>query len=148
MKRTTLILLVSMFLLPCPAVAHQETESCRKEMLYENHNEVDPVTLSVRVISGRVIDMDRVPVPGACVGVFTLDGKIVSTTTTNDQGYFKTAPMPHGSYRLVAKFDGFCVANVPLRVVRWPLGGLLIRRRIIIHIQPVRMHHCSYGDYK
>jgi hypothetical protein len=92
--------------------------------------------------------MDRVPVPGACVGLFMPDGKILSTTTTNDQGYFKIAPVSPGSYRLVAKFNGFCVANVPLSIVRWPLGGLLIGRRIIIHIQPVRMHHCSYGDYK
>lgn len=148
MKRTRLFALIYLILLLCTASGHQASEPCGNQMIYENHNQVDPVALSVRVISGKVMDMDRIPVPGACIGVFTTEGELVSTTATDDEGRFQIAQVSQGAYRLVAKFDGFCVANVPLHVVQWPRGGVLARKRIVLHMQPVRVHHCSYGDYK
>ena len=148
MKRTRVFALIYLVLLFCTASGQQAPDVCGTQMTYENHNQVDPVPLSVRAVSGRAVDMDGVRIPRVCIGVFTNQGKLVSTTMTDDEGLFQITRLSQGVYRLVAKFNGFCVTNVPLEVVRWPRGGILVRRSVVLHLQPVRMHHCGYGDYK
>jgi hypothetical protein len=113
---------------------------------YENHNMIDYGPLVFRSVGGVVVDSAGVVVPGATIGVFTdVDHKLVTKTTTDARGSFTLQHISSGRYRLVAHFNGFCPANVPVRIVSWPHGG--IGRRLVIHAVAGAIDTCSYGAY-
>ena len=137
-----------LFLLTDVTAAQQALHPCNGDIMYENHNQVDPRALSLRGISGKAVDSEGIAIPGVCVALFTEQQRLVSTVSSNEEGRFQLKQVAPGSYRLVAKYNGFCVANVPLRVVAWPAGGVVKRRRIVLHMRPTLMHQCGYADYK
>src|SRR5260370_3570509 len=92
--------------------ASPETGSACKNLTYENRNQTDYGPLQVTAVRGIAKDADGVPIPRACVGVFTEAGhKLIATTQTNDGGRFELNDIPDGDYRLVAQYDGFSPAN-------------------------------------
>jgi hypothetical protein len=145
--------IVSLALLVSIANVQAQTPSCKPSIAYENRNQVEPKRSSVRRISGRVVAESGRPakevgsVP-ACIGLFTEEGhRLVTSVVADDEGRFKLTSFPPGQYRLVVRDpqDGFCVANMPLRVVRWPRGNA---KPLVIHMRPSSIDDCSYGDFK
>jgi len=134
----------------CALVLGQQTsEDCRSRVKFENRNQVDPKPLFIRALSGSILDRDRVPIPQICLGLFTEEGhQLVASTVSDDSGQYRFTPLPRGRYRLIAKVAGFCTASVPLRLVGWPRGGLIGKRRIVVHMELPRIDHCSYADFK
>ena len=133
--------------------AQQRPLSCPSQIAYGDQNQVDPQRSSVRGISGRVIaEVGRPakevgPVP-ACLGLFTeKDRRLVASAVADESGRFTFGPVPAGRYRLVVRDpqDALCVANMPLRVVRWPRGKA---KPLVIHMRPAGIDDCSYGDFK
>jgi hypothetical protein len=133
--------------------AQKQIPTCESPIEYGNRNQVDPERSSVRDISGRVIaevgspakEIGSVP---ACLGLFTeKEHRLVASVVANDEGYFKFNSIPPGKYRLIVRDpqNAFCVANMPLRVVRGPRGT---GKTLVIHMRPVWIDDCSYGDFK
>ena len=146
---TTLLLFFSGSLI----YSQEQTAACKSPIEYGNRNQVDPERSSVRGISGRVIaevgrpakEIGSVP---ACLGLFTeKDHRLISSVIADDEGRFKFSSVPSGRYRLVVRDpqNAFCVANMPLRVVRWPRGKA---KPLVIHMRPAGIDDCSYGDFK
>ena len=131
--------------------AQQTVAPCPNPIEYENHNQINPPPLSLRFISGRAIAQDGVTVPYVCLGLFTERGhRSVASVVADEEGYFRFNNISPGLYRLVAKdrYGGLCTANVGIRVVRYPRGGILRGRRIVLHMIPPAIDVCSYSAYK
>ena len=95
----------------------EETRDTCKNLSYENRNQTDYGPLHVAAVRGVAKDAQGVVIPRACVGVFTEAGhKLVATTQTDDDGQFELNDIPDGSYRLIAKYEGFSTANAKLRI--------------------------------
>ncbi len=86
---------VALLVLPVAGEERGRSSPCIVE--YEHHNQV--------------------AIPKVCVAVFT-EHKLVDTTESDAGGKFSLQNVPPGRYRLVAKADPLCVANVPLLVVK------------------------------
>ena len=133
--------------------AQQQPLSCKSPIEYGNRNQIEPKRSSVRRLAGRVImevgnpakELDPLP---ACLGLFTeKDHRLVASAVADEEGRFKFSSVPAGRYRLVVRDpqNAFCVANMPLRVVRWPRGKTT---PLVIHMRFPGMDDCSYGDFK
>lgn len=133
--------------------ARQQSPTCKSPIEYGNRNQVDPKRSSVRGVSGRVTaevgrpakEVGAVP---ACLGLFTeKDHRLIASVVADEEGRFKFGSVPSGRYRLVVRDpqNAFCVANMPLNVVRWPRGKT---KPLIIHMRPAGIDDCSYGDFK
>lgn len=146
--------------------AQQESPQCKSLINYENHNQIDLKPSSVRVVSGRVFNEvsdvgthtanmahENGVIPGACLGLFTeKDHRLIASAVADDEGNFKFKSVPLGRYRLVV-YDPqnlLCVANMSLRVVGWPRGGIFKRKSttIMIHMRVSGIDECSYGEVK
>jgi hypothetical protein len=85
------------------------------------------------------------------LGLFTeQDHRLVASSVADEEGYFRFRNISSGVYRLVVRdnYRGFCTANVRIRIVDWPRGGILKRKRLVIHMQVAGVDTCSYGDFK
>ena len=131
----------------------QQSPSCKSPIEYGNRNQVDPKPSSVRGISGRVIaEVGRPakevgPIP-ACLGLFMeKDHRLVASAVANEEGRFKFSSVPPGRYRLVVRDpqNAFCIANMPLRIVRWLRGKA---KPLVFHMRPAGIDDCSYGEFK
>jgi hypothetical protein len=150
-----LLMLAAITLLPTDLLAQEMREPCKPPMEYENRNQADYGPLSVPVVSGRVLAevgdpaRDIGPVPGACLSLFTeREHRFVASAVSDENGHFAFKSIRSGRYRLVVRAHPLCVANVPLRVVSWPRGGLFTGKRLVIHLRPAGIDRCSHGDYK
>jgi hypothetical protein len=113
---------------------------------YQNNNNIDYGPRVFRTVSGHAIDPFSARMSGGCVGLFAeKDHRLVATTTTDQDGSFAFATIAPGRYRLIVDFRGFCAANVPLRIVRWPRGW---HRTLVVHMSVGHIDSCSVGDYK
>ena len=111
-------------------------------MEYEDQNQIDYKALTLHTVAGNAHDEQGVAVPTVRLGLFTeSDHKLVASTEGAADGTFKFANVAPGLYRLVAKYDGFCPANVPIRVIR---GGSP-NRGVDLHMKPRGLDSCSYG---
>src|SRR5438270_12104970 len=135
------------------ADARRQSAVCKSPVEYGNRNKVEPKRSTVKGVSGRVIteagnpakELDSVP---ACIGLFTeKEHRLVASTVADEAGYFRFDSVPAGLYRLVVRDpqDLFCVANMPLRVVR---GSRSSAKLLVIHMRPASIDDCSYGDFK
>jgi hypothetical protein len=94
----------------------QKTPSCQIE--YENQNQVDYGSPSRVGVVGVVTDKAFAPVAGACVAVFTEDGRrFVLGRKSGATGKFQLPLLSEGAYRLVIKAEGFGVANMKFKIV-------------------------------
>jgi hypothetical protein len=137
------------------AFAQQKVAPYEVPLKYENKNQVDPKPLSVRVVLGRVVSevgdigaaQETGAVPGARLGIFTeQEHHLVVTTVADKEGRFQFPTVLPGKYRLVVYVAGLCVANAPLQVVKGSRSN--DQKQIVIHMRPVGIDSCSYGDYK
>jgi hypothetical protein len=129
----------------CLTAVGQAAEDTCKEMTYENRNQIDYGPLKVAGIRGTVQDWTGVPIPKACVGVFTeADQKLIAVARTDDSGNFELKGIPDGEYRLVGKYDGFCPANAKLQITR--RGNS--KKRLTINMRGRSFDTCSWVELK
>jgi hypothetical protein len=153
MKAQTILTILLIFFSSTLTYAQKQTPTCESPIEYDNRNQVDPKRSSVRGISGRVIAEVGRPAKeigsvSACLGLFReKDHRLVASVATDDEGRFKFNSVPLGKYRLVVRDsqNAFCVANMPLNIVRWPRGQT---KPLVIHMRPSWIDDCSYGDFK
>jgi len=113
--------------------------------VYVNENSKDPAPLKLRELQGRVVDLGGDPMPRATVSLFTEDAHLlVGSETTDRDGKFKFQKLRHGSYRVVARVEGLCPANIPILLE----GSLLAHRKLEITMRPKDIDTCSYGMAK
>lgn len=133
-----------------PCMAQQKGEStCPSSTVYENHNQVDYGPLKVRAVRGTGIvevggkTQPGRAVPGACLSLFTeKEHRFLASVVADSKGQFQFDAVSPGRYRLVARADAFCVANIPLEVVRPPRK----KAEILVHFRPAGIDTCSYGE--
>ncbi|HEX8289126.1 MAG TPA: carboxypeptidase-like regulatory domain-containing protein [Pyrinomonadaceae bacterium] len=114
-----------------------------------SRNQVDPPTISLRGVEGRVIDSSGVAIPNICIALFTeKEYRFVAQTVADENGYFRFGKIPKGSYRLVARvdYDYLCPVNVRIRRVSFPSGGFFRKTHLVLHMRPAAIDVCSYGD--
>jgi hypothetical protein len=144
-----LLMLFTLSLVICCSFAMAQAEECGRAFVYENRNQVNPRSLILQSVRGRVFDSDRTNVPGICLGVFSNDGKtLIATAAADRNGHFAFETLNPGKYRLVARGLGFCTANVPISLVRRKTKTKPGNRRIALHMRPRGIDSCSYGGYK
>jgi hypothetical protein len=122
------------------AVAAPRHDSHCSGLTYENHNQIDPAPLVVQQVAGFVADPQSVRIPGACIGVFDHAGhSLISTAETDENGSFVIPSLPPGEYRLIAKYDSLCPANVRLKLVK-----KRSKRRLQVEMKVRGIDVCSY----
>ena len=127
----------------------QDRDDCKANMKYEDRNNADPSTLTLARLAGIVEDSDHVPIPYACLGLFTERGhKLVARATTNEDGNFDFGLLMAGHYMLVAKYSPFCPSNSPIHIVRRTDKTKVSSKRLIVHMEQEAIDSCSYADYK
>jgi hypothetical protein len=113
-----------------------------EEMVYENQNRIDYKAITLAAVRGKAHDEQGVAIPNVFLGLFTnRDHKLVMTTVSAADGTFEFAAVAPGSYRLVAKYDGLCPANVPIKLVRHASP----KSHVDLHMKPRGLDSCSYG---
>lgn len=96
----------------------------------------------MRELTGKVRDLGGMPIPRASVSLFTEEGHALITTVVSDRnGEFRFGKIDKGLYRVVARVEGLCPANVPVKVE----SSLLAHRKLEITMQPKDIGTCSYG---
>lgn len=110
--------------------------------VYVNENQSDPAPLKLRDLQGTVVGLGGDPMPRAMVSLFTEDAHtLVGSETTDRDGKFKFQKVRHGMYRVVARVEGLCPANIPIALE----SSLLAHRRLEITMRPKDIGTCSYG---
>jgi len=116
--------------------------------VYENHNQTDYGPLKLHRVKGasviQVGTQKQPGVSGACFILFTeKNHKLLETANAGADGRFELKNIPLGRYRLVARAEGFCTANIPLEVTN---SHRHRETEILVHFQPVGIDTCSYGE--
>lgn len=139
----TILAIVAALLVPkaTPPPQGKAPSSCTVE--YENHNQIDYGPLIVQDVKGTVKDPQQAAMPTVCLGVFTEEGhKLVAVTESDPTGAFSLQGVPPGRYRLIAKAEPLCAANIPLRVVK----RVTKKQVLLVHMKPRGLDTCSYGE--
>ena len=112
---------------------------------YVNENSTDPAPLKLRELQGIVRGLGGDPMPRATVSLFTENGHLlVGSETAGMDGKFKFEKVQKGAYRVVARVEGLCPANIPIIIE----GGLLGHKKLEITMRPKDIDTCSYGMAK
>lgn len=112
---------------------------------YVNENGTDPAPLHLRQLEGKVVGLGGDPMPRAELALFTENGhSLVATATSDREGKFRFDKVEKGLYRIVARIEGLCPANVPVKLE----SSLLGKRKMIITMRPKDLDTCSYGVAK
>ena len=117
--------------------------TCSGQIAYENHNQIDYGPLSVRQVAGLAHDDNGDLIPNMNVGLFTeKEHALVAVAQTGGDGKFIFKGVAPGRYRLVAKSEGFCTANVPIAVGNSKRANSIIE----LHMKVGRIDSCSFGS--
>ena len=142
-----------LLLAPCDLCCSEQTsDDSECSTVYENHNQIDYGRVKVNVVQGgsraEVGDQIFPWAPGACLVLFTeKDHKLVSSIKAGQYGDFDFGDVAPGRYRLIARAEGFCTANIPIRVVKSThIGKLGFKLGILVYFLPKGMARCSYGE--
>ena len=112
---------------------------------YVNENPKDPAPLKMRELQGTVRGLGGEPMPRAMVSLFTEDTHtLVGSETTDRDGKFKFEKVQKGAYRVVARVEGLCAANIPIIIE----GGFLGHKKLEITMRAKDIDTCSYGMAK
>ena len=113
--------------------------------VYVNENGTDPAPLNLRELQGKVEGLGGEAMPQAQVALFTESGhSLLATVVSDREGKFRFEKVEKGLYRVVARVEGLCPANVPVKLE----SSLLAKRKIIITMRPKDPDTCSYGVAK
>jgi hypothetical protein len=110
-----------------------------------DENATDPAPLKLDGLEGRVRGLGGDAMPRVPVLLFTEQGHtLVATVVSDRDGKFKFTKVDKGFYRVVARVEGLCTANIPVKVE----SSLLAHHRLEITMRPKEMDTCSYGMAK
>jgi hypothetical protein len=113
--------------------------------VYVDENQKDPPPLKLDGLAGQVRGLGRDPMPRAVVSLFTEDTHtLVASVNSDKDGKFKFDKIAKGLYRVIARIDGLCTANIPVKIESSPLTD----HRLIITMRPKDIDTCSYGMAK
>jgi hypothetical protein len=149
---TTKIALIALYIAvpphgtPCWAQQSHNVSGC--STLYENYNQIDYGPLKVSVLQGASeieVGTEKQPgVPRACLVLFTeKDHKLVMSVRADTNGRFELKNVAPGRYRLLARAEGLCTANIPIEIVKSSRRG---KARILVHFLARGIDTCSYGE--
>lgn len=142
MKTLATALLAIAFAAMPLTVSGQQKEPCAGAS-YQDGNQVDYGPLTIQNMTGQVADFQQVPIPKACVALFTESGHtLVTAVETDGQGQFSLPRVRPGRYRLVILNEPLCPANAKVRVVRRLKNQVRLRG----HMKPRGVDDCSYID--
>jgi hypothetical protein len=131
-----------------PARAHAAERRAQAQTTaaaYVDENGTDPAPLNLRELEGKVVGLGGDPMPRTELALFTENGhSLVATATTDREGKFRFDKVEKGLYRIVARIEGLCPANVPVKLE----SSLLGRRKLVITMRPKDLDTCSYGVAK
>jgi hypothetical protein len=114
---------------------------------YVDENSTPPAPLKLSGIVGRIRGLGGDPIPRATISLFTDEGTVhtfLSSVVSDRDGKFHFDKVEHGLYRVVARVDGLCTANVPVKVE----ASLIMHRKLEITMRPKDIDTCSYGMAK
>ncbi|HXE07167.1 MAG TPA: carboxypeptidase-like regulatory domain-containing protein [Acidobacteriaceae bacterium] len=112
---------------------------------YVDENGTDPAPLHLRELEGKVVGLGGDAMPRTEVALYTENGHtLVATATSDREGKFRFDKVEKGLYRVVARIEGLCPANIPVRIE----SSLLGKRKLIITMRPKDLDTCSYGVAK
>jgi len=113
--------------------------------VYINENPKDPKPLTLDGLQGKVEGLGGDAMPGARVSLFTEEGHmLVASVNTDRNGKFKFDKVEHGFFRVVARVEGLCPANIPVKIE----GSFLAKHKLVITMRPKDIDTCSYGMAK
>ena len=140
--KTTLWMMIGLAaLIATPAYAGQTAAPAT----YVNENATDPPPLKLSGVEGQVRGLGGDAMPRVSVSLFSeLEHTLIGTVLSDKDGKFRFVKVEKGMYRVVAKVQGLCTANIPVKVE----SGLLAHRRLEITMQPKDIDTCSYGMAK
>jgi carboxypeptidase family protein len=129
------------------SVAQQKKTASLYEVKYENHNQIDPDALIVSDLKGQVSDKESVPIPQASLGIYTeSEHKLVTSTTSDENGDYKFDKIRLGQYRLVVSYNGFCAANARITITSTGPRSLK-HRSVYVHMRLRGIDSCSYANH-
>lgn len=144
----SLIFSVLLLLITSQSALSQKTSDCSKPLTYENKHQIDPKPLILSRIVGVVKDEQGVPIPYVCLAVFSKDGqKLLFQSISSQKGKFIFKLLPPGDYRIIAKYDPFCTANIPVKIIARKLKDKYKHRKMVVYLKPTGVDNCSYGSY-
>lgn len=121
------------------------TSAAMDASAYVDENPKEPKMLKLDGLEGRVRGLGGDALPRATVSLFTEDGHALVATVVSDQdGKFRFNKVEKGLYRVVARVEGLCPANVPVKVE----SSLLAKRKLEITMVAKDIDTCSYGTAK
>ena len=113
--------------------------------VYVDENQKDPPPLKLGGLSGQVKGLGGDAMPRAVVSLFTEETHtLVASVNSDKDGKFKFDKVGKGLYRVIARIDGLCTANIPIKIESSPLAD----HRLIITMRPKDIDTCSYGMAK
>jgi hypothetical protein len=112
---------------------------------YVDENPADPAPLKLNGVEGSVRGLGGDSMSMAKVSLFTENGHaLIATVTSDKDGKFRFDKVGKGLYRVVARVEGLCTANIPILVE----SSMLAKHRLVITMQPKDVDKCSYGMAK
>jgi Carboxypeptidase regulatory-like domain len=112
---------------------------------YVNENQTDPAPLKLSGVDGAVRGLGGDAIPRASVSLFTEEAHtLVGTIVTDKDGKFRFNKIGKGLYRVVARVEGLCTANIPIKVE----SSFMAHRRLEITMRAKDIDTCSYGMAK
>ena len=112
-----LTLLLTMGWMGVFAAAPAQAAQAAPAPAYVNENPADPAPLKLVGVEGRVRGLGGDPMSRATVSLFTEDKhELVATVMSDKDGKFRFDKVGKGLYRVVARVEGLCTANIPILV--------------------------------
>ncbi len=112
--------------------------------VYVDENPKPPAVLKLDGLEGSVRGLGGDALPMAKVSLFAEDGHaLVGTVVTDKDGKFRFK-VDKGLYRVVARVEGLCPANVPVKVE----SSVLAKHKLVITMVAKDIDTCSYGMAK
>jgi hypothetical protein len=127
------------------AFASASARAAQAAPAYVNENPADPAPLKLAGVEGTVRGLGGDAMSRASVSLFTEDRHdLVATVMSDKDGKFRFDKVGKGFYRVVARVEGLCAANIPILVE----SSILAHHRLVITMQPKDVDKCSYGMAK
>jgi hypothetical protein len=112
--------------------------------VYVDENPKPPAVLKLDGLEGIVRGLGGDALPMAKVALFSEDGHaLVASAVTDKDGKFRFK-VDKGLYRVVARVEGLCPANVPVKVE----SSVLAKHKLVITMVAKDIDTCSYGTAK
>lgn len=125
--------------------AERHAQAATGAAVYVDDNGTDPAPLHLRELEGKVVGLGGEPMPQTPIALFTEDGhSLVASVISDRQGKFRFDKVEKGLYRVVARVEGLCPANIPVRIE----SSLLTKHKLVITMRPKDIDTCSYGMAK